>query len=138
MKLKRGQIEEAVGRAALIYELETVEDRLDRACSTIEEAPEDLDVDPMIVEREMLTKRLGELLRLLWGPDDPEEGGGWRVRIENLPREEALLVVEALLAKHGEITPLEDADSKPLHEIVEWLLEKIEALPEEERDAWTR
>ena len=121
MRLTKGQIEEALGRAALVEELRYIQTAID----------EDGYVGPFA---ERMKARAEEIAQLLWG--ETEASADWREKIENASRGEAKQAIELLLRRRPEVTPPEDVEEWTLDQMVEWLIEKIGELPEGERDAW--
>jgi hypothetical protein len=155
MTLTKGQIEEAMGRAGLVYELLEVEARIERGEALITsvkqklkiaiasrrpEERDDLESKLENVEEgfQRLTARLLEITELLWGDRAADQEIGWRREVLALNRERALLAVEQVLRRRPEVSPPEDVDAMNLDEIRSWLVAKIGELPEEERSAWTR
>lgn len=150
MKLTKGQIEEAMGRAGLVYELLEVEARLEAIGrqiadlterETTPKSEEDFVATVELKEaREQdlarLAARVREISDLLWAPDSSPQG--WVEKLTSLSREKALVAVEQVLRRRPEVTPPENMDEWDVAQIRDWLVEKVRELPEEERDAWTR
>jgi hypothetical protein len=155
MALTQGQVHEALGRAALVYELLEVEKRTggcEAAISRLEgeidfyEGGRGGDEDELARLEAANVARVGELERLrarrtsilttLWGPDSEPGRKGWREQIEDIDsRELGLVAVERLLQAHPEITP-PDAEAWTLDRIVEWLIGAVGVLPQDERESW--
>jgi hypothetical protein len=158
--LTKGQIEQALGRAALIEELRELEVRMPVAGEGIKELKAmegSADLADKVaagkhleeVEQafENFNRRRTEIMELLWHGTE-ETGPSWRQKIEALPREEIGLVVELILKRRPEVTPppfissdefaSAADDSEVVAEARRWAVEKIAELPEEERDTWTR
>lgn len=151
MTLSKGQIEEAMGRAALVAELNEVEQRLNGITGTIKQLKIEAnqpgesgeEAKKVVVEAsvmgEQLSARREAILTLLWHPEpENEEPKTWQEKLQALPREEALVTVEAVLRRRPEVSPPEGVDEWEPPDIRDWLIEKIGELPEDERDAWTR
>ena len=138
MTLTKGQIEEAMGRAALVYELLEVERRAAEAASLMDRA-EDSSVETLAEgDFHCLTARAQKITEMLWG-DGAEIGEKtWQEKLKELSREQALVAIEQVLRRRPEVTPPEDVDSWTVDQMQTWLVEKIAELPEEERSGWTR
>jgi hypothetical protein len=153
--LSKGQIEEAMGRAALVTELNEIERRMAGLGQTAQKlgtqvqlaasekkADAEAEYQGKLTECERMAEQLAvrreEILSLLWHPESDEEPRTWQEKLQALPREEALLTVEAVLRRRPEVSPPENVDAWELTSIRDWLVEKIGELPEDERDAWTR
>lgn len=157
MTLTKGQIEEAMGRAAYVYELLEVEartlslgdvvDDLRAKKQAAEHGGEEYADDVAVLEqqisdregeRQRLTARSIEIAEILWGPGAEPGEKTWQEKVRALPREQALVAIEQVLRRRPEVTPPEDADEWTAEQMREWLVQKISELPEDERNAWTR
>jgi len=156
MTLTKGTIEEAMGRAALVYELNAVEARMQGLGPTLKHLrgqvevardqrrpDEQSDLEGKAAEcdemLQQLSARREAILSLLWHPDaDAEPPPNWEDKVRNAPREELLRAVENVLRRRPEVTPPEGFEDWAPRPLRDWLLCKIGELPEEERDAWIR
>lgn len=124
--LSSATIEQALGRAAMIFELDAIEQRIEG----IMERADSSDVDREFAE--VLNGHRTELLATLWGPDEPEPTIA--EEIEALTPTDLGLAIRELLRRHPEISPPDEDLS--LDDARLWLLERINRLPREERESW--
>lgn len=151
MPLTQGQIQEAMGRAGLVYELLEVEARIERAEGTRKHRESQLPLashlkrptleaerDQATEVRDRYLRRMEEIIELLWGEGAKPGEKSWQEEVRELDREQALLAVEQLLRRRPEVTPPDDVDEQKIGWIHNWLVAKIGELPKEERTGWTR
>lgn len=149
MSLTAWQVQEAMGRAALVYELLEVEQRIRATGGSIEKLEDpgvaglsDDDREALQEQRreelENLMRRQAEIVETLWGAGAVAGEKSWQDEVRELDREGALVAVEQILRRRPEVSPPEDVDAMNLDELHTWLVAKIGELPEEERKGWTR
>ena len=155
--LSTPQVEEALGRAALVFELQEVEARSLSLVDLIEERQGEkaaadsgaeldggeearrleLEIEGRQDELDRLVNRARAITDALWG-EETEQPPDWRQEIRALDRPGAIRVLEHFLRRYPQVTPPEDVDNLDLAELQAWLLDKIGALPEQERTGWSR
>lgn len=134
--LPTSSIEQALGRAALIFELGDVEERIERILKAdhgftpAEQAQREADQE----FAEILNARRSEILATLWPGDDVEPEPTIAEEIEALDGPSIELAVRELLRRHPEITP--PSEDLELDAAKAWLLDRINRLPREEREGW--
>lgn len=150
MSLSGATIQQAIGRACLVYELEAVERRAAEAVRAVD----DLDdrrrelakggndeakrtvaaaLDERQAELGRLMGRAQQINGLLWGPERAET---LEERLSSLDGRGLDDQAERLLQVHPEITIVANFEGLTVHEKREYLAEKIRKLPEEEQAQW--